>query len=671
MYEPNIVGREMNRVVEIEKHGYSKSRDPGKNVIRLAKLGRIQECVTSFRSLTSNEINQSLVVSTLKAILKCDESQIPHSTSKGDLANIVWEHAKSSIPPKILIYNWLILLHSKSLNDPNRGAKAEKWLIQAVSDQVKPDDFSYTSAVNAYVPHDMPNAERILEQYRKSVAVSQWRPAPFCTLMSGWSRISRQRVEELMNELLNAGIVPTVHGFMSVLTSQANKPCPRDAGERARKWCEIYKKVTRNELDDGMYTNLLHAWAMSTNPESGREADRIIQEIKEAGIALTKNHYHAWMNCWTKSGDPNSVIRAKEILDIMKRNANYTKVYPDALSYSGVIQAWAKSGLPEAPQMVEILWEEMQNPSLPYMPRITPTQTSYEALMDAHARSKNGVSRVFELLLALESMAMLGKSQLKHRTYAVALLAISNQSLRNSTELAENIMERMERFGVRPNIYCYSLLITIYAKDRENDQGHLKALHVFNQLKQSSIAPNLHIYSAVITACANHGDLETAKSVFNEAREKGMISIHVINAVLNALRKAGTEKAAEEAETMLLQARQCHQLDKASFSTVINAWGRLGNVDRAMALFCEMKTKYPHLINAYAYSSVMLAYLNSSDVSNAAEQVEKLLQEMKDKGYGRNPVVFDIVKKVYSKNLDYRGKLDSLVKELEENPSSA
>ena len=376
--------------------------------------------------------------------------------------------------------------------------------------------------------------------------------------------------------------------------------------------------------------------------------------------------YNSWMDCWTKTRDPAAVHRVEAILEMLEQNSSHSPFHPDALSYSAAMQAWAKSGLPEAPRKIEGLLARMQDPRGKKR-GVSPTSQCYEALMEAHARSSTGSARVLQILQILsvvEEKAKSGRVKLSPRTYAAALLALSQVPDADATKQAEAIITRMTDFGVAPSQHCYSLLITAYANDHRDKDGHRKALRVLDRMKVSGQTPNAHIYTALITAFANRGDSAMSKILWDEAQES-VRDVYPLNAVLNAFRLTGTLEAAEEAESLFRSAVKTIHPDSATFSTVLSAWAQLGQVDRTMALFDYMKRDYPECSDVYAYTCAMEAYINSDDAIEAASHVERLFQEMKECGHRPSVVALTVVIKAYARNEKYREKAEALLKEME------
>ena len=627
---------------------------------RLAREGSARACLELYNSLPPNRIHGRLGTLVLQSIINSNKI-----TNKGFEAEKVWKQMKVK-NPNIILFNCLMNAHSKSYDDPDRGEKAERWLRRAEEIGLQPDSFSYTSVVHAYVQTNLDHAERMFDEYRERHK-NKIEGGPFCALMTGWSTKSRERTEQLMQQMMDAKLVPPVHAFMAVLKSLGCEESS-DAGVSANEWCLKFIEITKRQPDQRMWCLVLHAWSKSGCPNAGVEADLIMKELLSSGMPIATPVYNAWMNCWTKTRDPTAVHRVQDILHALERNSFNSPFEPDALSYSAAIQAWAKSGLPEAPIKAEELLARMQEPTGKKR-GVAPILICYEALMDAHARSSSGLQRVLQILGIVEAMASSGAMKLSARTYSPALLAMSHNPDVNSTTQAEAIISRMTDFGVTPTAHCYSLLITVYANDRWDKDAHRKASDIMDRMRKAGETPNAHIYAGVISVLANHGDTDMAKSLWMEFPESTN-AIYVLNAVLNAFRRKGTIEAAEEAESLLRSAIKTIEPDKRAFSIVMSAWAQFGRVDRTMALLDEMKRDYPECNDTYLYGCAMDAYVNSDDAIDAAFHVEQLLQEMEHFGHRPNNIVLTTAIKAYMRNPDYREKAAALMKLMEDEYSA-
>ena len=69
-----------------------------------------------------------------------------------------------------------------------------------------------------------------------------------------------------------------------------------------------------------MWSLVLHAWSKSGRPDAGSQADLIVQNLLVSGLPIDTAVYNAWMDCWTKSGDPMAVHCVQEILEKLERN---------------------------------------------------------------------------------------------------------------------------------------------------------------------------------------------------------------------------------------------------------------------------------------------------------------------------------------------------------------
>lgn len=616
-----------------------------RRVNMLLRTGKIHQAMNELEAKASDIDVTDMVMHIISWITK-----EPTIQNKGELADQIANRIKE-IAPRRRFYNTIMNAHLKSRNDRLKGKNAERWLRQADNEGMEPNGTSYNIVIGAYGIENIDDAQRIFDEYLERFQ-HDLNTAPFNIMMKVAALESRTRTETIMQQLLDSKIeIHEIITFMPIIECQAGH---EDGGERAHYWSMKYREMTNREPDDLMQLAVLNAWAKSRRPDCGIQADLIMKDVRVTGTKHSTGLHNVWMNCWNKNRPP-SLDRVLEILNTMEQFG-----MTDALSYSAAMQAWAKSGLPQAPMEAEALLKKM-------MPRIAPNIQAYEALMDAHARSPRGSStRIFDLLSHVEKLSYTKVMRPTARTYGAALLYLALNRSPDTTNQAEVLMQRMAQHGVTPTHHIHSLLLTVYASDLNDAEAGRKAVRALNRMKESGEIPNIHVYTAAITALANHRDIELAKEMWKEAQSSGHeVTVVLLNAFLNALRQEGTTESAMEAETMLRSYMKSHEPNETTISTVMSAWAQLGRVDRTLALFNEMKRDYPTLCNLHVYTTMINAYFMGDEPLEAAHKVELLLQEIHDAGLSFNNVTLTIAIKAFARNPAFREKAISLLRYLE------
>jgi pentatricopeptide repeat protein len=77
-------------------------------------------------------------------------------------------------------------------------------------------------------------------------------------------------------------------------------------------------------------------------------------------------------------------------------------------------------------------------------------------------------------------------------------------------EKAQRVYERMQAFGMRPNLTAYTMLINEYGKAyRLGD-----AVRMVRDLVQGGLAPDQHTYCAILNACQHSSEGQLAFQVY-------------------------------------------------------------------------------------------------------------------------------------------------------------
>jgi len=154
------------------------------------------------------------------------------------------------------------------------------------------------------------------------------------------------------------------------------------------------------------YNILIGAYAKSSNDRSNspNEAELLLkemlhlyskEELDEGPDTIT---YSGVINCWAKSDRPESPQRALEILKAMAAGAaTNEKIRPNTITYAAVMDAHARQGDIEGANEV---WEMMKEDFNSGNTNAKPNLTTYNILIDAHAKSghENAPSEVEKIL---------------------------------------------------------------------------------------------------------------------------------------------------------------------------------------------------------------------------------------------------------------------------------
>ena len=330
---------------------------------------------------------------------------------------------------------------------------------------------------------------------------------------------------------------------------------------------------------------------------------------------------------------------------------------PSVKLYSIVLEGWCKriGKVPHAMDRANELLHEMEQSYL----GITSSQNSTKSPTSKHRIRPNVL------------------------TYTSVIGGLARSREPDLARRAMDILERMQRFGVEPDMVAYTSVLNCWAKAvsrEERDMAASKAMHLIQQMEDMYIKeekyhlkPNVITYATVVKAIGNSFDPKAAslceevlKRMY-ELTESG--SIHVppnagtYNAVITSLSHCGGPGTTSTRKQRLANARRAESLlvdmikrsrnrketavepNVRTWGAVLRAWADSRQPDsgeQAQRVLDQLQTWYDEgktsvRPNVVCYTTVMRAWgrsgttkgENSKSIS-AIGRVEKLLREMEE-----------------------------------------
>eukprot|EP00933_Yihiella_yeosuensis_P037560 TRINITY_DN31550_c0_g1_i2.p1 TRINITY_DN31550_c0_g1~~TRINITY_DN31550_c0_g1_i2.p1 ORF type:complete len:849 (-),score=157.68 TRINITY_DN31550_c0_g1_i2:209-2755(-) len=265
-------------------------------------------------------------------------------------------------------YNALIAAAARC-SDPTA---AETWLRQMIQDGATPDVVSYNSVINAWAKRGSASgAERIVTlmcegkhtgtvepdvvtlgvalhacaragelkraegMFQRIVARGKTQPDAICfnALINASVKANNiERAEMWLNQMMEAGVPPSVVSYTTVLHAHAR------AGnvEAAEKGLELMNEqgIEANVVS---YSALIHACVKAGDIH---RAEKWFEEMRKSGIKANAVSFSALINVCAKAGDYG---RAERWLEQMCKDG----VPPNVVCYNNVIDACSKAGQPD------------------------------------------------------------------------------------------------------------------------------------------------------------------------------------------------------------------------------------------------------------------------------------------------------------------------------------
>jgi hypothetical protein len=400
---------------------------------------------------------------------------------------------------------------------------------------------------------------------------------------SGEQKVPPQQVESLLAQLEGRFLSgdnnarPDKTTFLSLIDFYAKIAIP-DAEER----CEVllnrmehYREVFQLddlEPDRAVYNAYLNALGKSKQPGAAEKAEEILTMMEtspDLRLAPDIVTYSTFIDCLTKCGG-NSDERATDILRFVEASfrSGEQSLKPNAVFYSAILQAYAKTGAISGAEKAEELLRRniaMYDEGKDYA---KPHTIVFNAVMDGFARSgiENAGKRAEELLNEMESLYQAGDEDMRpsRRSFNAVILAYRKDG--NASKKTEELLDYMEsladggRNEVRPNVVSFNTVIGAIVEDKEsNDSAADRAQAMLDRMEANGIRADGRTYSQTIEAWLRRNDekghalaevmlaqfLEKVKA--NKAKNDCLYEDAVWD-VINAYRKVPSNNSNESTE---------------------------------------------------------------------------------------------------------------------------
>lgn len=335
-----------------------------------------------------------------------------------------------------------------------------------------------------------------------------------------------------------------------------------------------------------------------------------------------------------------------------------------------LINCWAKSDRPEAPQRARQILECMttgsDNPSL----NIRPNTITYAIVMDGYARRGDihGCLEVFETMKKdYHENRNYSANPYMIRIYGTIMTAWSKSKLEEAPKESEKLMTDIIDLYSRgimnepPNHHTYSILINCWSKSNHpnattRSKEILQTMIDKSKTKKGTnndddLRPNVIIYNSVMDACARHGDLDSALEIWEwllNDTSGVRPNIRTYNTLIFAWSKIALGNSLKFSHSRSSEAP--YQAEKL--------------LNKMIALYSNGTLKESP--NTIAYSIVINCWSKSSNNPEAPQRARNLLESMiarsRDPNISSNcipnEITYHSVLDAYSKHGDITGALD-------------
>ncbi|KAL4558237.1 hypothetical protein LXL04_036435 [Taraxacum kok-saghyz] len=299
--------------------------------------------------------------------------------------------------------------------------------------------------------------------------------------------------------------------------------------------------------------------------------------------------------------------RALEVMEWVIRERPYM---PKQLDYSFLLEFTAKlHGIPQGEKLFSHIPSEFQDELL------------YNNLVIACL--DKGMIRLS--LAYMKKMRELGHS-ISYMVFNRLIILHSSPSRRKSIP---KILTQMKADKVPRHVSTYNILLKMEA-NQHNIQGLNK---VFDDMKRANVEPNEITYCIIATAHAV-ARLYTACETYIEAIEKSMTGKNWSTLDILVILYGYLKKPKDLARTWSVIQEQ-PRVKLKSYVLVIEAFGKIGDVNRAEELWSEMKSNH-EMKSTEVFNCLISVYCRHGYVSKATE----LYREMEKHGSKANSITF-------------------------------
>jgi len=305
------------------------------------------------------------------------------------------------------------------------------------------------------------------------------------------------------------------------------------------------------------YNAAVAAWSKSREEAAVYRAEDIVRRMEAHHGSFGDNFldvkpdlytYNSLIFSWLRSNlGVESAEKAEAILKqlIEKYNNGEEEYLPSQKTFCSVINAWGKCGSERVSvkKAVDLL-RLMEGMNEEGVKSLKPDVITYTSVIDAIARSRmpEGSEMSLNMLHKMERMYAAGDDSMKPnvKSYSCVLQSLIHSNIPDRHIKAREILEGMEEIGVEPNAFTYNYVINcstrIQGDDKTKMEGFKVALNAFTSLRKSSHETDCFTYAFFLKACALLPETSTksqiVRNTFYECRKEGKVNNEVIKRLI-------------------------------------------------------------------------------------------------------------------------------------------
>jgi pentatricopeptide repeat protein len=412
-----------------------------------------------------------------------------------------------------------------------------------------------------------------------------------------------------------------------------------------------------------------HIWAyavMGNTPQVEATLLRMAQVVAPGvGRSDLSSDIHCWtgvLKAWTKSSGEAVTKEQTSILvqwleEMSKKKtsdgSSASSDWSAVKNYNALVGCFAHSpNSQQGARLAEFVlqWMEEQpraeGASIPL-----PDGKTYLACITAWRNAKNPVRAQNILFQCCDKLQKrnTGASVIDRRHFNVAMAAWSESGFPKhlSADRAHKLLDYMGSFYLTPDVVTFSTLIKAWIRSVKPTLAAKKAEALLQNMKEqclqgnTSVKPNLMTYNSVIAAvsrCQENSAPERAQALFAEMQQGGLVPDRITyNSLMALFLRRSRPDLVEALFRDLVHGFQrggdaSLKPDMQAYTTLLQAWSRVGEPERTVEVLNEMITKcevgeLDGRPTTRVFDAVLQAWLRSNR-PDAPTQASKGLERM-------------------------------------------
>lgn len=403
--------------------------------------------------------------------------------------------------------------------------------------------------------------------------------------------------------------------------------CVADAAMMCGRQSTVMSLVESSPADVAKHITMIQACSARHNLDG---AFTIFEALQKNGAELTLSIYNTMLDACVEC---RNLARAEKWMKTMRE---VNKV--DVVSYNTIIKAQvAADCFQDARALMHQMVEEGMKPN----------HITYNELINGYIRTRK-ISKVWDVVAEMQSAGVTPN----HVTCSILLKNLSQMSSKSDVlqtmELISKIEEPMDE------VLLSSVMEACVRVGKPELLTQKLALLQENNLTTVNGA---HTFGSLIKAYGRVGDMQGAWKCWREMRSRHIHPSSItIGCMVECIASNGDSEGAYELLLSLLEDKDCYsEVNAVSFGSVLKAFSREKKMDRAWAIFEDMKR--------YNVSPIVTTYNMLCDACTTNSQMDRipmLIAHMKKSGVTPNLITFSTLLKGHCQKGDMQAAFEIL-----------